>query len=236
MFIKELLKQSAKDGRLSHAYLFWGQGQAKLDLALSLASYLETNLWHPQRHRLIDGRVFDEGSIGEARAVRRWLWQKPFKSSRRTAIIDVAEGELTAEAQNALLKVTEEPPPAGLILLIINDPGRLWSTLASRFQKIYMPQSGRENLETKKEKELVNQYLESGAVQRKNLIKEILEIDAKKENDAGLRSFVRALMLELDNDPIGNFPLLKELSHRWTLINQLNVNKRLQLEAVTAVS
>jgi len=233
MSISERLKQNVENGRLAHAYLFWGWGQAKLELALSLANYLETNLWLCDNHKLIDGRVFNDGGIDEAREIRRWLWQKPMRSKRRTAIIAVGNDGLTAEAQNALLKVTEEPPPAGLVLLVVDNPERLWPTLVSRFQKIYIPHLGGWRLEVGSERELVNKYLKGAAVQRKYLIKEILDIDAENENNARLCSFIRTLLLELDKDPIGNFPILKELSYRWMLINQFNLNKKLQLEAVS---
>ena len=232
MSISERLKQNVENGRLAHAYLFWGWGEAKRQLALSLANYLETNLWTCDVHKLIDGRVFNDGGIDEAREIRRWLWQKPMRSKRRTAIIAVGNDGLTAEAQNALLKVTEEPPPAGLILLVADNPERLWPTLVSRFQKIYIPQLGSEKLEMRGENESVSKYLRGTAAQRKYLIKEILDIDAENENNTRLCSFIRTLLLELDKDPIGNFPMLKELSYRWMLINQFNLNKRLQLETL----
>ena len=55
---------------------------------------------------------------------------------RRTAIIDECE-LLTTEAQNALLKITEEPPLSSLLVLATNDLDALLPTISSRLQKIY---------------------------------------------------------------------------------------------------
>jgi radical SAM superfamily enzyme with C-terminal helix-hairpin-helix motif len=58
------------------------------------------------------------------------------------------------------------------------------------------------------------------------MIKEVVE---DKED---LENFVIGLIAELRKDKIKNWKIIKELLNRWTLINQFNVNKRLQLEAV----
>ncbi|MEK7077432.1 MAG: hypothetical protein AAB967_04360, partial [Patescibacteria group bacterium] len=41
------------------------------------------------------------------------------------------------ESQNALLKVSEDPPPSALIILVMSDPEAIRETVSSRFQKIY---------------------------------------------------------------------------------------------------
>ena len=52
-----------------------------------------------------------------------------------------------------------------------------------------------------------------------------------KENSGMIEEFVTSLIAELRKDPIKNYQMLKNILERWTLINQFNVNKRLQLEA-----
>ena len=53
----------------------------------------------------------------------------------RVAIIDSAD-EMNDNAANALLKVLEEPPARGLLLLVSHAPGRLLPTIRSRAQRL----------------------------------------------------------------------------------------------------
>jgi len=78
----------------------------------------------------------DSIGIDVAREVKTFLWQKPNTSARRTLIIDNAE-LLTTEAQNALLKITEEPPASSLLILITSDVESILPTIVSRLLKIY---------------------------------------------------------------------------------------------------
>ena len=100
----------AEEQKLSQAYLFFGEsGLGKFSFAKSLAAYFETGDWNFSG-ALIDGLILMPPlGIDEARQVKNFLWQKPFRSFRRTVVIGKAEN-LTPEAQNALLKIIEEPP------------------------------------------------------------------------------------------------------------------------------
>ena len=53
----------------------------------------------------------------------------------RVAIVDSAD-EMNDNAANALLKILEEPPPRGLLILISHAPGRLLPTIRSRTQRL----------------------------------------------------------------------------------------------------
>lgn len=129
---------------LRHGYIFFGPAQVgKKSFALALANFLENGRFDLAG----EGRVFQdarliapdgEGSLGidAVREARDFLWQKPVVSSRRLLIADEAE-RLTAEAQNALLKITEEPPPSGVVILATSDVESLLPTLRSRFHEIY---------------------------------------------------------------------------------------------------
>jgi DNA polymerase-3 subunit delta' len=55
----------------------------------------------------------------------------------RVAIVDSAD-EMNDNAANALLKILEEPPARGLLLLISHAPGRLLPTVRSRAQRLDM--------------------------------------------------------------------------------------------------
>jgi DNA polymerase-3 subunit delta' len=60
---------------------------------------------------------------------------RPFEGRRRVVIIDEAEA-MVGEAQNALLKTLEEPPPASMFILVTSRPDLLLPTVQSRCQRL----------------------------------------------------------------------------------------------------
>ena len=83
-----------------------------------------------------DVLVVAPGDTGTIRvdAVRGMVEQaafRPFEGRRRVVIVDDAD-RLVAEAQNALLKTLEEPPPASVFLLVTHRPHLLLPTVRSR--------------------------------------------------------------------------------------------------------
>jgi DNA polymerase-3 subunit delta' len=144
--IIEQLKNLADNKFLAHSYLFWGEEYlGKKTVAKALANYLENKIFdvpqkilsdfleiNPQKNQNED----ETTALEEIRTIRFFLSQKPNNSSYRTVIIDNAQ-KLNRYAQNALLKISEEPQKDSLIILITRDPDLLLQTLSSRFQKIY---------------------------------------------------------------------------------------------------
>ncbi|PWE17187.1 DNA polymerase III subunit delta' [Marinicauda salina] len=53
----------------------------------------------------------------------------------RVCLVDAAD-EMNANAANAILKTLEEPPKRGLLLLVVNAPGRLPATIRSRCRRL----------------------------------------------------------------------------------------------------
>jgi DNA polymerase-3 subunit delta' len=60
---------------------------------------------------------------------------RPFEGRRRVVIVDEADNVLP-EAQNALLKTLEEPPPASTFVLVTARPDMLLPTVLSRCQRV----------------------------------------------------------------------------------------------------
>ena len=58
---------------------------------------------------------------------------RPFEGRRRVVIVDQADA-VTVEAQNALLKTLEEPPPSSSFVLVTSRPDVLLPTVRSRCQ------------------------------------------------------------------------------------------------------
>jgi DNA polymerase-3 subunit delta' len=85
---------------------------------------------HPDVVLLAPG---DSGSI-KIETVRAVIDQanfRPFEARRRVVVIDEADA-LVEQAQHALLKTLEEPPPASVFLLVSSLPDALLPTVRSR--------------------------------------------------------------------------------------------------------
>src|ERR1700733_12334468 len=119
------MKKLAEKGQLSHGYIFYGPSMVgKRMIAVGLAKFLETGEFDSlKEHEVLQDYTVitspNKNSIGidAVREIRHFLWQKPVASLKRTLIIDEAE-LLTTEAQNALLKIAEEPPASSLLILV----------------------------------------------------------------------------------------------------------------------
>ncbi|MBI2279015.1 MAG: hypothetical protein HYU81_03070 [Candidatus Brennerbacteria bacterium] len=162
-------RELAGNGLLGHAYCFFGdEGVGKFRFACALAHFLEGGAWSVRDERALSDfliiardaeeprsratkqdRSGENGAAGRAsigvdaaRAVRTFLSATPFASPRRTVVVRDAEW-LTAEAQSALLKIVEDPPPHALVILIARDPSVLTAPLASRTVKVYFPRLSR---------------------------------------------------------------------------------------------
>lgn len=70
-------------------------------------------------------------SIEEVRALKKQIYQRPVSLSYKLVIIKDAD-QLTHEAQNALLKILEEPPAHAIIVLTTNSQKNLLPTVVSR--------------------------------------------------------------------------------------------------------
>ncbi|MCC7042618.1 MAG: DNA polymerase III subunit [Acidobacteria bacterium] len=60
---------------------------------------------------------------------------RPFEGRRRVFIIDPAD-DLTLQAQDALLKTLEEPPPSAILILVTAYPDSLLATIRSRCRRV----------------------------------------------------------------------------------------------------
>lgn len=142
------LKKAAANGMLGHAYLFEGPKHVgKMATAFEWASSFfpapERGLVaagsHPDviivsRERHIAEKSEDnEATIGidDIHELRRLMALSARTGLRRIAIIDGAE-DMTDHAQNALLKILEEPGEGKLFILVSHDASQLLSTILSR--------------------------------------------------------------------------------------------------------
>lgn len=153
---------SADAHRLHHAWLVTGpRGIGKATLAWAIARWLLAGggpdslavppddpvsrrvsaLSEPRLHlvrRGFDdktGRMKAEIGVEDIRALLSFFHMSAAEGGRRVAIVDAAD-DMNGPAANALLKMLEEPPKGGVILLIAHQPARLLPTIRSRCREL----------------------------------------------------------------------------------------------------
>ncbi len=236
-----------REDKLGQAYLFYGdRGVGKNTFAVLLAYALETGKFAVGSEPLLDAlfvaRNPEENVLGIERItseVKRFLWQKPFKSSRRLVVVDDSE-DLTPEAQSALLKIVEEPPPHALLIFIAHDSQVFLPPLLSRLAKIYFPRLSKEEIakilsEKYKASEEKAHEVSRQAFGRLGLALKLLD-GTDGEGEETLESFLENKILELRREGLKkNAPVLVRLLDRETFVKRYNLNMNLQRRAVVEI-
>ena len=148
--LKENLQAGFAAGRVSHFYLISGpRGSGKHTLAGLLSAALlcrETAepvpcLHCPACRKVMAGVHPDCVTVDDpekktvtvdmARDARADMYVKPNESERKVYLFPRAQ-DMNMNAQNALLKVLEEPPEYGVFILLADNPEKLLPTVRSR--------------------------------------------------------------------------------------------------------
>ena len=90
---------------------------------------------HPDLFWVERGSQDTRVRIGQIRALQAALRLRSAEGGRRAAVVADAEW-LNQEAQNALLRILEEPPPDTTLMLVTAQASGLLATLRSRCQKL----------------------------------------------------------------------------------------------------
>ena len=143
--IKNFFEKMSESGQLGHAYIFSGQEMiGKRTFALELTNLINQTSPDPvfQLDRLfVDSGVSESGqtiTIEEVRRIKSFVSLSPYAGPYKFVVINDAH-LMTTEAQNALLKVLEEPSPSSILILVTANPNSLLPTIVSRCQEIKFP-------------------------------------------------------------------------------------------------
>ncbi len=183
----------------------------------------------------IDIRVHNpEGTIGIAgvRDFQKTLFLTPIKSHTKACIISDAHN-LTIEAQNALLKILEEPPNNTIIVLTAENKEVLLPTILSRCKVIELKSSENQS-ESSDLSSFISQLstlTEGGVGHRLKLAQDL----AKNKDDAiaWLEKMILSLRQEFIKDPSNSslFIIYYSLFQKtYVTLKTTNANPRLVLE------
>ena len=157
---KTRIGKAVEAGNVPHAFLIGGpSGSGKSILAKEISAALNCENRYSTSHSLPCGvcnnckrvregnftdvkileKKKDKASVGvlEIKDFREDMFLSATESESKIYIIDDAEC-MTVEAQNALLKVLEEPPSGVIIILLAKECDRILTTIKSRTQYVPM--------------------------------------------------------------------------------------------------
>ena len=176
--------------------------------------------------------IFEKAmGITDVRNIQKKIVLRPFRGKTKAFVLKVYEG-ITVEAQNALLKVLEEPPANTLIIIATQKKESILPTIISRCKIVELEQSNlilsdEENVQCFN---LLVSLSKNGTGYKLKLAQDI----AKDKDQAVLwlekmTIALRKKLIENHNDQqYLNF--LKNLQKTYKNIKNTNVNQRIALE------
>ncbi len=166
--------------------------------------------------------------IQDVKKFQEKLYLKPIKSEKKACIIQDAH-LLTSEAQNALLKILEEPPADTLIILTTDSLYSLLPTICSRCVIKQFERKKDPNTVEKYQEELLK--LESFSVSQALEFAE--ELQEKEKALIWLENMILTahILLTVKTEDTRKYAsYLKKLQETYTIVKTTNTNTRISLE------
>jgi DNA polymerase III gamma/tau subunit len=163
--------------------------------------------------------------ISEIRLLQKRIFLKPIKSEKKTVILEAFFG-MTLEAQNAFLKLLEEPPANTIIIMLVLETDSLLPTVLSRCNILNLKitkKLGDENL-------LKNLKILEDLTKSKNAL--FLAQNNGKSREEAL-NFLEDLILTSEKNLETDkklAKLIKKMQKTYFIIKTTNVSPRFALE------
>ncbi len=223
-----------------HAYCMVGGETARTELL----SFLE------KKHKLFArgnsdffDRIYETFAIDDARAVKAQADVRPVHESGRKVFILTMTG-ITSEAQNALLKLLEEPPEYAHFFLILPSAHLLLPTVKSRLSFLDVGLArpggvgGSENLDIIYDIKEIQDFLKSAPAKRLDFVKKFMEdITKEKRPKQDAIDFLNALQEAVYGKgvkagPAGNTGALEAIETARRYMNDRAPSLKMLLEYV----
>jgi DNA polymerase III delta prime subunit len=217
-----------------HAYLVAGPLAAGKAAALRAAA--EVIGGEAEGNPDIISREYSIFSVDDARALYALAWQRPLVGNKKALIIVATR--LYHEAQNALLKLFEEPPADTVIYLVVASAGGIIPTLRSRL--IALP--GLEQEESAEINDEAAAFLKASPEKRSDIIKKLADAKGEEKKRAArdtalaiLEGVERAAYEKWRASPKGAelTPLLEELGQLRSYLQDRSAPLRMILEHIS---
>jgi DNA polymerase III gamma/tau subunit len=163
--------------------------------------------------------------IGDVRKLQEKLFLKPIKGETKAVILEAFLG-MTADSQNAFLKVLEEPPTYTVIMILSSSLDFILPTVLSRCSLINLEQVKKiSDEEISNNLKLIYELKNSGTSKALKIAQ-----DNGKDREVAL-AFLEGLIISLHTKlESENLQILKAMQETYTIIKTTNVTPRLALE------
>ncbi len=210
------LKDIIKSNAIGHAYLFVGRksiGKKLIATEFAKAILCDNHIDGEPCEECAICKTFENNSdfkiispekdvikVDMIRDLSKELFLLPTISKRKVFIIDDADC-MNEQAQNALLKILEEPPEYATIILIVSNKEKLLSTIKSRVVEFKFGNLSKDEIE--------------------KIIGETVSEDAYNFSNGSIEKII-----EFSNDE--NFSIAKEISELLLERDFLKINKKFE--------
>lgn len=219
------MKFEFNPSNLHHAYLIVGDvvvSQAELlryiadDLEYSIRG--NPDFWQ---------ETYQTFGIDDARALSEMHLRKPL-AEKKLFVLTI--GSIMLEAQNALLKLFEEPQPGNHFFLIMQSDASVIPTLRSRMQKVEVAQK-------EKNTDFGKKFLSSNIVTRLNMMEQVIEDKNKDEARAYIHSLIDAIRSEYSDEKeiTRTLPVLETLMKSDDYLSDRSPSVKILLEHIAHI-
>ena len=185
----------------------------------------------------IDSINFEKSvGIEDVRIIQKKIYLKPIKSEAKAIILKAYSG-LTIEAQNALLKILEEPPNNTIILLLVETGSQVLPTILSRCKIITIDDKKEKFSKTEEDQivEILSSLFSSGVGERLKLAQDFGK--SREEAIVWLEKMIiilrKNIIEEINKDTAfeqNKIKILQKIQDTYTIIKTTNINQRFALE------
>lgn len=146
-------------------------------------------------------------SVEDARKIAETAAGAPFSGEHKAIIISASR--VYHEAQNALLKLFEEPPPGLYLFVVLPSLGGLLPTLSSRVQELKQTENGKQKIVLP---EIAEEFLRAGKERRTTLIK---KLTSGRDEEERRENREEAIAL-LNGIEVAAYAAMREGEHKGT--------------------
>ena len=211
---------------LHHANLIEGHKDAILE---KLHNFFDKEL-HFNIHNNSDYwfKEFDSIGVDDARLISGMQQKRAAMGNKKLFVI--AFNSITREAQNALLKVFEEPTEDTYFFLITHSTSSLLPTLKSRMSHSIIYSNSNEKIS-----KMAQKFLKGNPAERIKCIKKIIDSETSKAEALLMLSEIEKCVHELILDKKLEFTQVEELYKVKSYLNDTSASVKMLLEHLSLV-
>lgn len=154
-------------------------------------------------------RAFESLGVDDARSLKDIASTKPIARNGRVFVVSI--GAMTVEAQNALLKLLEEPGEGMVFVLSIPRADVLLPTVRSRMQRVHLPDS-----HEKEEYKAARDFLAADVSKRLTIVGKLLKDKDVQAADELLTGIERIVSQTLHTDALHQHKSVRILHALWS--------------------